>query len=140
EKARFPVRSRAGVGFPVPVQKCAENAGKCFPNLDLLPHEKRVTKARRSSVVQIDVRNVPYNGGGYREDWATPIGIRAVSGNAPRHRIESGARVEEGIAPPCLWHNCYDQEWLQSLKPHVLKSLHIIDDNYDFSLKSANPA
>ncbi|KAH9933281.1 uncharacterized protein B0H18DRAFT_870520, partial [Fomitopsis serialis] len=71
----------------------------------------------------------------YREDWAMPVGIRATSGNPPRFRVEEGARVEDGVAPPHLWRNCYDEGWLKSLKIHVLQSLQIIDANYDFTLK-----
>ncbi|RDX40339.1 hypothetical protein OH76DRAFT_1490365 [Lentinus brumalis] len=48
----------------------------------------------------------------YRERWAHPVGDRATPG---------------------LWKNCYDKEWLASLRPHVRESLQIIDTNYDFT-------
>ena len=37
-------------------------------------------------------------------------------------------------APIGLWRNCYNPVWLQSLKPHVLESLQIINSDYDFSV------
>ena len=73
--------------------------------------------------------------GMYREDWANPQLRRAVSGNPSRHRIEEGARIEDGIAPRGLWRNCYDHVWLTTLKPYIRWSLHVIDEDYDFSIK-----
>ncbi|KAH9853717.1 hypothetical protein C2E23DRAFT_776547 [Lenzites betulinus] len=71
----------------------------------------------------------------YRESWATPVGDRATSGNPPRVRIErEDCRSEDGLAPIGLWRNCYDQDWLKSLRPHVRASLKIIDADYDFKL------
>ncbi|KAH9831927.1 uncharacterized protein C8Q71DRAFT_714643, partial [Rhodofomes roseus] len=74
----------------------------------------------------------------YREDWAMPVGARATSGNPPRHRTEQDARTEEGIAPVGMWRNCYDEGWLNSLKAHVLDSLRVIDEDYDFNLKGTD--
>ena len=73
----------------------------------------------------------------YREKWAAPPIGRATSGNAPRFRIEAGSRIEDGVAPIGLWRNCYDKAWLASLKPHVLQSLKVRDEDYNFSLKDA---
>ncbi|KAI0350457.1 hypothetical protein OH77DRAFT_1068694 [Trametes cingulata] len=74
----------------------------------------------------------------YREHWAAPIGERATSGNPPRDRREHpDARVEDGVAPTGLCRNCYDRSWLESLKPHVRDSLHMINSDYDFSLPPA---
>lgn len=73
----------------------------------------------------------------YRERWAEPPVGRATSGNAPRLRIETNARTEEGVAPIGLWRNCYDARWLGSLKAHVLRSLQVQEEDYDFSLKDA---
>ncbi|KAI9060537.1 hypothetical protein FKP32DRAFT_1577556, partial [Trametes sanguinea] len=71
----------------------------------------------------------------YREMWAKPVGDRATSGNPPRIRVQRpGGRVEEGIAPIGLWRNCYDRDWLKSLRPHVRESLNIIDEDYNFTL------
>lgn len=71
----------------------------------------------------------------YRECWAHPTGDRATSGNPPRIRVErEDAKSEDSLAPIGLWRNCYDQEWLKSLRPHVRASLKIIDKDYDFSL------
>lgn len=74
----------------------------------------------------------------YREHWAEPIGERATSGNPPRERREApDAKVVDGVAPIGLWRNCYDRDWLNSLKPHVRASLQVIDDDYDFSLPAS---
>ncbi|KAI0737796.1 hypothetical protein C8Q80DRAFT_1114763, partial [Daedaleopsis nitida] len=76
----------------------------------------------------------------YRDDWAKPVGCRATSDNAPRHRVEhSDARIEDGVAPIGLWRNCYDQAWLRSLRPHVRESLKIINTDYIFSLPEVVP-
>ncbi|OJT15389.1 hypothetical protein TRAPUB_8056 [Trametes pubescens] len=67
----------------------------------------------------------------YREDW----GKRAPGGNPPRTRVlREDGRVEEGHPPEGLWRNCYDQEWLQSLRPYRRRALRIIDADYDFDL------
>ncbi|KAI0366437.1 hypothetical protein BV20DRAFT_952153, partial [Pilatotrama ljubarskyi] len=71
----------------------------------------------------------------YRECWAKPVGERATSGNPPRIRLEhKDARVEDSLAPVGLWRNCYDEEWLKSLRPHVRASLNIIQEDYKFTL------
>ncbi|OJT09097.1 hypothetical protein TRAPUB_7 [Trametes pubescens] len=76
----------------------------------------------------------------YRESWATPVGDRATSGNPPRVRIErEDCRSEDSLAPIGLWRNCYDQDWLKSLRPHVRASLKIIDADYDFKLPALKP-
>ena len=75
----------------------------------------------------------------YRDMWAAPIGKRATAGNPPRYRIpderEPSPEEDKSIAPIGLWRNCYDPDFLASLKPHVRASLHIIDSDYDFSLE-----
>ncbi|KAI9057515.1 hypothetical protein FKP32DRAFT_1583582 [Trametes sanguinea] len=71
----------------------------------------------------------------YREMWAKPVGDRATSGNPPWVRIQ----LEEGIAPIGLWRNCYDRDWLMSLRPHVRESLNIIDEDYNFALPKPRP-
>ncbi|KAI0647293.1 hypothetical protein C8Q79DRAFT_925855 [Trametes meyenii] len=76
----------------------------------------------------------------YRECWATPVGERATCGNPPRVRVEhKDARVEDSLAPIGLWRNCYDRAWLESLRPHMRKSLQIIDSDYDFKLPAPKP-
>ncbi|KAL1941491.1 hypothetical protein VTO73DRAFT_6930 [Trametes versicolor] len=76
----------------------------------------------------------------YRELWAQPIGDRATPGNPPRIRVErADPRVEDGVAPIGLWRNCYDSDWLKSLRPHVRESLNIIDKDYDFTLPKLKP-
>lgn len=76
----------------------------------------------------------------YRENWATPVGDRATSGNPPRVRIEQeDGRSKDSLAPIGLWRNCYDPAWLKSLRPHVRASLKIIDADYDFTLPPLKP-
>ncbi len=71
----------------------------------------------------------------YRLDWAKPIGIRATAGNQPRVRVERpDGRSEDGVAPIGLWQNCYDVAWLESLRPHVRRSLNIIESDYQFDI------
>ncbi|KAH9909429.1 uncharacterized protein BXZ73DRAFT_59520, partial [Epithele typhae] len=71
----------------------------------------------------------------YRADWAAPSVIRTTPGNPPRHRVfNQHSRVVEGRAPVGLCRNCYDAEWLQSLRPHIRDALQVIDKDYDFTL------
>ena len=73
----------------------------------------------------------------YRDLWAAPIGKRATAGNPPRYRTSGGRNpiMEDiSIAPIGLWRNCYNPDFLASLKPHVRSFLRIIDSDYDFSL------
>ena len=75
-----------------------------------------------------------------REDWASPVQSRAVSGNPPRHRREvPNPKVEVTPVPIGLWRNCYDEQFLASLRPHELERLEIIDAEYDFTLTPATP-
>lgn len=70
----------------------------------------------------------------YRKRWAKPTHVRATSGNPPRTRIDrpDGPSSDNSCVPLGLWRNCYDDEWLQTLSPHQLETLSIINQDYDF--------
>ncbi len=72
----------------------------------------------------------------YRAAWEKPKpGKRAVGGNPPRTRISrADGRSEDGYAPPGLWRNCYDSDWLRSLEPYQRRALRIVNSDYDFDL------
>ncbi|KAJ2981474.1 hypothetical protein NUW54_g10870 [Trametes sanguinea] len=56
-------------------------------------------------------------------------------GNGPRVRNFKGKMVDSP-APKGLWRNCYNQAWVSKLKPHQLRSLSIVEEDYDFALPS----
>ncbi len=60
---------------------------------------------------------------------------RSKGGNLPRKRIElADPTWVDSEAPPGLWRNCYDDEWLRK-QPHQKRiELRIINEEYDFSL------
>ncbi|EIW57906.1 uncharacterized protein TRAVEDRAFT_126313, partial [Trametes versicolor FP-101664 SS1] len=69
------------------------------------------------------------------EDWLHPKGTRATQGNPPRLRIlRDGGKTEDGNAPSGLHRNCYNPAWLDTLCPHQLRNLQMIDTDYDFSI------
>ncbi|KAI0744437.1 hypothetical protein C8Q76DRAFT_573574, partial [Earliella scabrosa] len=69
------------------------------------------------------------------EDWRLKVGEKLRGGNSPRVRIPlAKPRVINSPAPIGLWRNCYSPSWLRSLKDHAREQLHIIDEDYDFSL------
>lgn len=79
----------------------------------------------------------------YRNDWADPHGHRATRGNPPRTRINrrgSSGRVLDTLAPPGLPINCYDPEWLNGLRQHVVERLKIkTEEHYDFTIPPDQP-
>ncbi|KAL7279757.1 hypothetical protein ACG7TL_006164 [Trametes sanguinea] len=71
----------------------------------------------------------------YAIEYMKPSGGRLRSGKAPRQRIvRPDGRTVDSAAPVGLWRNCYDQAWLGRQRPHFIKGLEIIDEDYDFSL------
>ncbi len=61
------------------------------------------------------------------------VGDSLRGGNAPRKRIPGDEpKYMKGAAPKALWRNCYDPDWLASLKPCVRESLDIIPRDYPF--------
>ncbi|KAJ2970977.1 hypothetical protein NUW54_g12609 [Trametes sanguinea] len=67
-------------------------------------------------------------------DWQVPDENGAYKGgNGPRTRNSVGKIVN--VRPPKgLYRNCYDENWLSTLKPHQYRSLRVIDEEYDFAL------
>ena len=99
------------------------------------PRYRILVKAWQSDVLKNFLRLLDQ---WYREDWAAPVGTRATPGNPPRTRVsysdvERNPKLDRTPAPIGLWRNCYSPVCLQSLKPHVLESLQIINSDYDFS-------
>ncbi len=53
----------------------------------------------------------------------------------PRTRTaKPNGPTEDSPAPKGLWRNCYDPTWLGKQKPHIVRGLGIIDEDYDFTL------
>lgn len=56
-------------------------------------------------------------------------------GRGPRTRVSRpDGRIVNSEAPVGLWRNCYNPDWLKKLRPHNIKELHIVDEDYDFTL------
>ncbi|KAL1937984.1 hypothetical protein VTO73DRAFT_12734 [Trametes versicolor] len=53
----------------------------------------------------------------------------------PRTRTaKPNGPTEDSPAAKGLWRNCYNPEWLNKQKPHVIRGLGIIEEDYDFTL------
>ncbi|KAI0650184.1 hypothetical protein C8Q79DRAFT_901495 [Trametes meyenii] len=71
----------------------------------------------------------------WREHWAKPTHQWRTPGNMPRlRRLRPDSKTKPGEAPPGLWRNCYDIEWLKTLKPFEREQLDVLDADYDFSI------
>ncbi|KAH9938782.1 uncharacterized protein BXZ73DRAFT_44417, partial [Epithele typhae] len=72
---------------------------------------------------------------GLDEIYHTHVLTRGGGGNPFRQRQEAqNPKVVDGCAPEGLWRNCYDRDWLDSLKPYQRRELNIIDSHYNFDL------
>ena len=67
------------------------------------------------------------------EERANPIGTRKPVGRPPRLRLPSEGKSANSRAPRGLPVNCYDEAWLQKLKPHQLMVLKAVDTPFDFA-------
>ena len=67
------------------------------------------------------------------EDRANPIGTRKPVGRPPRVRLPSEGKSANSRAPKGLPVNCYDDAWLQKLKPHQRMVLDAVDIPFDFA-------
>ena len=67
-----------------------------------------------------------------------PIGMRKKAGTQLRSRPHSHKYNETAPAPPGLFRNCYDAEWLLGLPSHIQKQLKVQDIDYNFNPTSAN--
>ncbi|KAI0779617.1 hypothetical protein C8Q74DRAFT_1217083 [Fomes fomentarius] len=66
-------------------------------------------------------------------DHIQAVGDGLCGGNTPQKRIPSDEPKHiKGAALKGLWQNCYDPEWLVSLKPCMQESLEIIPKDYPF--------
>ncbi|KAI9057617.1 hypothetical protein FKP32DRAFT_1583395, partial [Trametes sanguinea] len=71
----------------------------------------------------------------YAVEYMKPSGGLLRSGKPPRQRIvRPDSRTMDSAAPIGLWRNCYDARWLSRQRPHFIKGLEIIDEDYDFTL------
>ncbi|RDX44262.1 hypothetical protein OH76DRAFT_1359904 [Lentinus brumalis] len=69
------------------------------------------------------------------QDYCQSIGDNLPGGNPPRKRVELATpKVVNSRAPKGLWRNCYNDAWLDTLKPHEIRKLCIINKDYDFKL------
>ena len=67
------------------------------------------------------------------ENRRHPIGTRKAIGRAPRVRLASGGKSENGPAPKGLPINCYNEAWLNKLKPFQRFKLEVQEKEFDFS-------
>ena len=67
-----------------------------------------------------------------------PIGMRKKAGTQLWSRPHSLKYNETAPAPPGLFRNCYDPEWLLGLPSHIQKQLKVQDVDYNFNPMSAN--
>lgn len=56
-----------------------------------------------------------------------------TQGAPPRTRKRS-AKHEDGHAPPFLYRNCYDAEWMETLPRWRKEAMQIVDRDYDFTI------
>lgn len=73
----------------------------------------------------------------YIKDRARPQeeGKRRTPGNSVRARMPlATSSTVPGVAPPGLWRNCYDEDWLAGQSDWEREQLDIIDGVYDFTL------
>ncbi|KAI1789522.1 hypothetical protein LXA43DRAFT_892733, partial [Ganoderma leucocontextum] len=69
----------------------------------------------------------------YRLNWSNTPKPRRRPGNTPRDReLKSDSKTEPGVAPPGLWRNCYDAEWLSKLNGYDRRKLAMVDSDYEF--------
>ena len=75
------------------------------------------------------------------DDWRLDNGGRLPGGSSPRKRIAlEKPRIVDSKAPVGLWRNCYNPRWLKRLKGPQKQGLHIIDEDFDFTLPDYTPA
>ncbi|KAH9896048.1 hypothetical protein C8Q73DRAFT_628939, partial [Cubamyces lactineus] len=68
------------------------------------------------------------------EDWKNPtLDGDYKGGSGPRQRHYVG-KIVSAPAPKGLWRNCYSKRWKAKLKPHQLRALEMVDEDYDFTL------
>lgn len=72
----------------------------------------------------------------YIDEWETSPEKHSLGGSAPRERIV-GNPPSSTLGTPVigLWRNCYNRAWLQTLRPHRLRALKVINADYDFTIK-----
>ncbi len=64
------------------------------------------------------------------------MAVEYAGGSRARERIvPTPLRSTVGMPATGLWQNCYDTEWLATLKPHERRALKIIKKNYMFEIK-----
>ena len=68
-----------------------------------------------------------------QEVRANPIGTRKPVGRPPRLRLASEGKSANSRAPKGLPVNCYDETWLENLKPHQRIALEAVNTPFDFA-------
>lgn len=72
----------------------------------------------------------------HRETFHYPVGDRLPGGNQPRVRTRPSVPEydSKSAAPIGLWRNCYDEQWLAKLPPHLITELRIKPTDYNFTI------
>ncbi|KAL7281629.1 hypothetical protein ACG7TL_004946 [Trametes sanguinea] len=74
----------------------------------------------------------------WREHWAKPDNQRRKAGNMPQKRVlHKDSKTEPGEAPIGLWRNCYDPQWIDTLRPYQRDRLEMMPSDYDFTIPSS---
>lgn len=99
-----------------------------------LPKVWRIIIAHWQSV---ELRNLLWSLDAKYIAWAQPSNKeqKRNGGNPTRIRVvrETSSTVS-GVAPPGLWHNCYNSAWLESLPDWEVEQLDIVKEDYPFVL------
>ncbi|KAI0694481.1 hypothetical protein C8T65DRAFT_584992, partial [Cerioporus squamosus] len=70
----------------------------------------------------------------YIDDWEMSPKKRRKGGSTPRERVIPTPLLSTlGTPAVGLWRNCYNEAWLQTLRPHDLRDLRIQPGTYDFN-------
>lgn len=69
---------------------------------------------------------------------APKVGHSKNVGSKPRRRVDSTKCNEEAIAPPNLPRSCYNEQWLNELRPSELSQLNVSNYIYDYDAGRSN--
>ncbi|RPD60316.1 hypothetical protein L226DRAFT_471643, partial [Lentinus tigrinus ALCF2SS1-7] len=77
----------------------------------------------------------------YIDEWETSPARRRAGGSAPRERVTTTPLLSTLGTPAIgLWRNCYNSNWLSTLKRHEYRDLQVIESDYDFTIRRRKSA